>query len=99
MPRTQARAFFALTIALSVVTMTASAGDALRPDQVVYRELFRELVETNTTLNSRGPAAMAPPLAPGIMKPIEQVAAQIYPGVPLLPLFQAGATDGRGFLC
>jgi acetylornithine deacetylase/succinyl-diaminopimelate desuccinylase-like protein len=48
-----------------------------------------------TTLKSRGPAAMAPPLTPQIMKPIEQVAARIYPGVPLLPLFQAGATDGQ----
>ena len=48
-----------------------------------------------TTLQNRGPAAQAPPLTPEIMKPIEQVAARIYPGVPLLPLFQAGATDGQ----
>ncbi len=48
-----------------------------------------------TTLQNRGPAAKAPPLTPEIMKPIEQVAARIYPGVPLLPLFQAGATDGQ----
>jgi acetylornithine deacetylase/succinyl-diaminopimelate desuccinylase-like protein len=48
-----------------------------------------------TTLKSRGPAAKAPPLTPEIMQPIEQVAARIYPGVPLLPLFQAGATDGQ----
>jgi acetylornithine deacetylase/succinyl-diaminopimelate desuccinylase-like protein len=48
-----------------------------------------------TTLETRGPQAKAPPLTPEIMKPIEQVAARIYPGVPLLPLFQAGATDGQ----
>jgi acetylornithine deacetylase/succinyl-diaminopimelate desuccinylase-like protein len=48
-----------------------------------------------TTLKNRGPAAMAPPLTPEIIRPIEQVAARIYPGVPLLPLFQAGATDGQ----
>ena len=48
-----------------------------------------------TTLQNRGPAAKAPPLTPEIMKPIEQVAARVYPGVPLLPLFQAGATDGQ----
>lgn len=48
-----------------------------------------------TTLENRGPAAKAPPLTPEIMQPIEQVAARIYPGVPLLPLFQAGATDGQ----
>jgi len=39
--------------------------------------------------------AKAPPLTPAIMGPIEQVAAQVYPGVPVLPLFQAGATDGQ----
>ena len=39
--------------------------------------------------------ATAPPLTPAIMMPIEQVAAKFYPGVPVLPLFQAGATDGQ----
>jgi acetylornithine deacetylase/succinyl-diaminopimelate desuccinylase-like protein len=48
-----------------------------------------------TKLETRGPMAKAPPLTPEIMKPIEEVAAQIYPGVPVLPLFQAGATDGQ----
>ena len=48
-----------------------------------------------TKLETRGPMAKAPPLTPGIMQPIEEVAAKIYPGVPVLPLFQAGATDGQ----
>jgi acetylornithine deacetylase/succinyl-diaminopimelate desuccinylase-like protein len=48
-----------------------------------------------TKLETRGPMAKAPPLTPEIMQPIEQVAAKIYPGVPVLPLFQAGATDGQ----
>ena len=50
---------------------------------------------TVTTLETRGPMAKAPPLTPAIMGPIEQVAAQVYPGVPVLPLFQAGATDAQ----
>jgi acetylornithine deacetylase/succinyl-diaminopimelate desuccinylase-like protein len=29
------------------------------------------------------------------MGPIEQVAAKIYPGVPVIPILQAGATDGQ----
>jgi acetylornithine deacetylase/succinyl-diaminopimelate desuccinylase-like protein len=37
----------------------------------------------------------APPLTPKIMGPIEKVAAQIWPGVPVVPVLQAGATDGR----
>ena len=48
-----------------------------------------------TKLETRGPMAKAPPLTPEIMQPIEEVAAKIYPGVPVLPLFQAGATDGQ----
>ncbi|HEY4076287.1 MAG TPA: M20/M25/M40 family metallo-hydrolase [Rhizomicrobium sp.] len=35
-----------------------------------------------------------PPLTPQIMKPVEQVAAKIWPGVPIVPTLLAGATDG-----
>jgi acetylornithine deacetylase/succinyl-diaminopimelate desuccinylase-like protein len=41
---------------------------------------------------SDGPA---PKLTRQIMGPIEQVAAQMWPGVPMVPVLQAGATDGR----
>jgi len=34
-----------------------------------------------------------PPLTPEIMKPIETVAAKMWPGVPIIPVLQAGATD------
>jgi acetylornithine deacetylase/succinyl-diaminopimelate desuccinylase-like protein len=37
----------------------------------------------------------APSLTPKILGPIEAVAAQIWPGVPVVPVLQAGATDGR----
>jgi acetylornithine deacetylase/succinyl-diaminopimelate desuccinylase-like protein len=47
------------------------------------------------TLEIRGPTAQAPPLTPAILKPVERIAAKIYPGVPLLPIFQSGATDGQ----
>jgi len=50
---------------------------------------------TVTTLDIRGPVATAPPLTPAIMAPIEQVSAKIYPGVPVVPILQAGATDGQ----
>ena len=35
-----------------------------------------------------------PPLTPEIMKPIEAAAAKLWPGVPIIPVLQAGATDG-----
>lgn len=36
-----------------------------------------------------------PVLTPRIMGPIEKVAAEVWPGVPVVPVLQAAATDGR----
>jgi acetylornithine deacetylase/succinyl-diaminopimelate desuccinylase-like protein len=41
------------------------------------------------------PAASAPPLTPKIIGPAEKLMAEMWPGVPVLPILQAGATDGR----
>lgn len=35
-----------------------------------------------------------PPLTPEIMKPVETVSAKMWPGVPIIPVLTAGATDG-----
>jgi acetylornithine deacetylase/succinyl-diaminopimelate desuccinylase-like protein len=44
---------------------------------------------------ARSPVAkIPPPLTPQIMDPIKTVAAQIWPGVPVIPVLTAGATDG-----
>jgi acetylornithine deacetylase/succinyl-diaminopimelate desuccinylase-like protein len=43
----------------------------------------------------RGPSSPPPPLTPRVMGPIEKLAAQFWPGVPVLPVLQAGATDGE----
>ena len=39
-------------LALSLVVSTVSSAQALRPDQAAFRELYKELVETNTTLSA-----------------------------------------------
>ncbi len=44
---------------------------------------------------TRGPTSSSPPLTPAVMMPIERLAAQFWPGVPVLPILQAGATDGE----
>ena len=44
---------------------------------------------------TRGPTAAPPPLTPAIMGPIEKLTAEFWPGVPVLPVLQAGATDGE----
>jgi acetylornithine deacetylase/succinyl-diaminopimelate desuccinylase-like protein len=48
-----------------------------------------------TTTNARSEVTKGPPpLTPSIMKPIETVAAKIWPNVPVVPVLVAGATDG-----
>ena len=44
---------------------------------------------------TRGPTASPPPLSPEVMAPIEKLTAEFWPGVPVLPILQAGATDGE----
>lgn len=44
---------------------------------------------------TRGPTASPPPLTPAVMGPIEKLSAEFWPGVPVLPVLQAGATDGE----
>ena len=58
-------------------------------------ELVADPAVKVTTLETRGPTAAAPPLTPAIMGPIEKLAAEFWPGVPVLPILQAGATDGE----
>jgi acetylornithine deacetylase/succinyl-diaminopimelate desuccinylase-like protein len=48
-----------------------------------------------TMLEVRGPSSPPPPLSPKIMGPFEKLNAQYFPGVPVLPVLQAGATDGQ----
>lgn len=42
----------------------------------------------------RGPNPLPPPLTREIMDPVEKLAAQFWPGVPVVPILQPGATDG-----
>jgi acetylornithine deacetylase/succinyl-diaminopimelate desuccinylase-like protein len=36
-----------------------------------------------------------PPLSAALLDPVRKVAAQIWPGVPVVPTMSTGATDGR----
>ena len=47
------------------------------------------------TLETRGPSSPPPPLTAAVLKPIEKLAAQFWPGVPVVPILQPGATDGQ----
>ena len=43
----------------------------------------------------RGPIAPPAPLTRQVMGPIEQIAAEIWPGVPVVPALEPGASDGQ----
>ncbi len=47
------------------------------------------------TLETRGPTSPPPPLTPAVMEPIEKLTAEFWPGVPVLPILLAAATDGE----
>jgi acetylornithine deacetylase/succinyl-diaminopimelate desuccinylase-like protein len=48
-----------------------------------------------TTLEANGPISTPPPLTPHILAPVQKLAAQFWPGVPVLPILLQGATDGK----
>jgi acetylornithine deacetylase/succinyl-diaminopimelate desuccinylase-like protein len=48
-----------------------------------------------TTLGADEPAAPPPPLTPALLGPLEKLTTQFWPGVPVVPILQPGATDGR----
>ncbi|MSO98774.1 MAG: M20/M25/M40 family metallo-hydrolase [Rhodospirillaceae bacterium] len=47
-----------------------------------------------TVVEPRSVTSPPPPLTPQIMKPLEETAAEIYPGVPIVPTMITAATDG-----
>jgi acetylornithine deacetylase/succinyl-diaminopimelate desuccinylase-like protein len=47
-----------------------------------------------STLETRGPTSAPPPLTPQILGPVQKLSAAFFPGVPVLPILQAGGTDG-----
>jgi len=67
------------------------------PDAVRAKleELVADPAVKVTELETRGPTAAPPPLTRAVLGPIEKLAQEFWPGVPVLPILQAGATDGE----
>ncbi len=67
--------------------------------QETVRAKLEELVADSqvkvTTLETRGPSSPPPPLTRAILGPVEKLAGEFWPGVPVLPILQPGATDGQ----
>ena len=63
----------------------------------VRAELVRVLADDGISVqpaNEPGLAAPVPPLTPRIIDPVREVAARIWPGVPIIPTMTVGGTDG-----
>ena len=58
-------------------------------------ELVADPAVRVTMLNVRGPSSAPPPLTTQVLGPVEKLAAEFWPGVPVLPILQPGATDGE----
>lgn len=58
-------------------------------------ELIGDPAVKVTMTESRGPTPPPPPLTPKVLGPFQKLTAQFWPGLPVLPLLQAGATDGE----
>ena len=63
----------------------------------VQKTLVRVLADDQIGITPDGKAVLspAPPLTPEIMRPVETITAQMWPGVPVIPTMLAAATDGR----
>jgi acetylornithine deacetylase/succinyl-diaminopimelate desuccinylase-like protein len=70
-------------------------GESVEAVRAKLEELVADPAVKVLTLETRGPTAAPPPLTPAVMAPIERLTAQFWPGVPVLPILQAGATDGE----
>src|ERR1700761_705573 len=63
--------------------------------QAKLQELIADPAVKISMTETRGPTASPPALSPEVMAPIEKLTAEFWPGVPVLPVLQAGATDGE----
>jgi acetylornithine deacetylase/succinyl-diaminopimelate desuccinylase-like protein len=70
-------------------------GESSESVRQVLEKVAADSAVKVTTLETRGPPSVVPPLTREIMAPIEKVSARFYPGVPVLPILQPGATDGQ----
>jgi acetylornithine deacetylase/succinyl-diaminopimelate desuccinylase-like protein len=81
--------------ARAIVNCRIFPGVSMESVRAKLEELVADPAVTVTALETRGPTSSPPPLTPAVMGPIEKLAAEFWPGVPVLPILQAGATDGE----
>jgi len=81
--------------ARAIINCRIFPGVAVETVRAKLGELVANAAVTVTTLETRGPASPSPPLTSAVLGPIEKLSSQFWPGLPVLPILQAGATDGE----
>src|SRR6202051_4637075 len=80
--------------ARAIVNCRIFPGVSVETVRAKLEQLVADPAVKVTTLETRGPISPPPPLTPEVLRPIEKLAGEFWPGVPVLPILQAGATDG-----
>jgi acetylornithine deacetylase/succinyl-diaminopimelate desuccinylase-like protein len=70
-------------------------GVAQEAVRVKLEQLVADPEVKVTALETRGPSSPPPPLTREVLGPVEKLTAQFWPGVPVVPILQPGATDGQ----
>jgi acetylornithine deacetylase/succinyl-diaminopimelate desuccinylase-like protein len=67
------------------------------PVDEVQKTLVRVMADDKISIKPDGVAVLSPPppLTAEIMRPVEAISAQMWPGVPVIPTMLVAATDGR----
>ena len=68
-------------------------GVAIEDVRQMLTRVLSDAEITVTTVLPSDPVVLPPPLTAAIMKPIEQVTRQVYPGIEVVPVLQAAGTD------
>src|SRR5438874_7095353 len=68
-------------------------GTAREAVQGKLQELAADTQIKITAQAARSETSKAPPLSPALMQPIQREAAKRWPGVPVIPMLEIGATD------
>jgi acetylornithine deacetylase/succinyl-diaminopimelate desuccinylase-like protein len=68
-------------------------GVAIEDVRQMLARVLADAKITVTTVLPSDPVVLPPPLTAAIMKPIEQVTRQVYPGIEVVPVLQAAGTD------
>jgi acetylornithine deacetylase/succinyl-diaminopimelate desuccinylase-like protein len=80
----------------------ATVNCRMLPDEVpaeVEAEVRRVVADERVQVSVLNPALPGPasPLSPEVMDSVERTTAELWPGVPVVPVMETGATDGKYF--